>query len=284
SLIYCSPEKCCVGFKWDEQIGSCTKCNIGYTGRNCEEKCPYPTYGEICQQLCECNESLCDISTGCKSNISSTVISSTSFISPRLNTTNLNITPNSSSKERNYSMAFGPSMKSSEKANITNDIFLHPIVLSLFSFNVAFVIIIVILLTFVLRRLYCRQGFLQFSKEEIESMKMEYTQKQDENQRESNRDCLIQPQYTTNIAKTVIRLGVNDKSLCKNPSENAECTDPKSLCTEMTSLTLSENKDTERNGFLQFVRQPCQSVDEHVYMTTDTLTFEGETETKTFLK
>ncbi|XP_061168360.1 uncharacterized protein LOC133177322 [Saccostrea echinata] len=292
-MIYClqyseascdGPEKCCVGFKWDEQIGNCTKCDIGYTGRHCGEKCPYPTYGEICQQVCECNQPLCDFSTGCKSNITTFLISTTSSLFPLLETTNLDVSHNSSSRKKNSSVVLGTSMKSSAKENRTNDIFLHPIVLSLFSFNIVFIIIIVILLTLVFRKLYCRTDFLQISKEEIESMKMEYTQMQDENQRETNIDRLIQPQYMTNISNTVIRLGVNDKSLCKDPSENAEYTDPKSMCTEMTSVTLSENKDLKRNGLLQFVRRPCQSVDENVYMTTDTLTFEGETETKTFLK
>lgn len=44
------------------------ECNIGYTGINCEDQCPYPTYGEICQKVCSCDSTLCDFSTGCKPN------------------------------------------------------------------------------------------------------------------------------------------------------------------------------------------------------------------------
>lgn len=44
------------------------ECSIGYTGINCKEQCPYPTYGEICQKICKCESTLCDFSTGCKPN------------------------------------------------------------------------------------------------------------------------------------------------------------------------------------------------------------------------
>lgn len=37
----------------------------GYTGLNCTSKCPYPTYGRKCQAICNCSETLCDISGGC---------------------------------------------------------------------------------------------------------------------------------------------------------------------------------------------------------------------------
>lgn len=37
----------------------------GFNGINCTEKCPFPTYGNICQMLCKCNKDQCDVSTGC---------------------------------------------------------------------------------------------------------------------------------------------------------------------------------------------------------------------------
>lgn len=39
----------------------------GYTGMNCSSKCPYPSFGRKCQELCNCSENQCDISRGCNS-------------------------------------------------------------------------------------------------------------------------------------------------------------------------------------------------------------------------
>lgn len=44
-----------------------TECISGYTGQNCTLKCPYPTYGDNCQQNCKCRKDECDISSGCNS-------------------------------------------------------------------------------------------------------------------------------------------------------------------------------------------------------------------------
>lgn len=41
------------------------ECMAGYIGRNCTSECPFPFYGIECQQKCNCNHSLCNISTGC---------------------------------------------------------------------------------------------------------------------------------------------------------------------------------------------------------------------------
>ncbi|XP_062604443.1 uncharacterized protein LOC134266232 [Saccostrea cucullata] len=60
------PEKCCAGYRWDEDASTCIKCREGYLGLNCEKKCPYPTYGVDCQKVCNCIESECDITYGCK--------------------------------------------------------------------------------------------------------------------------------------------------------------------------------------------------------------------------
>ena len=41
-------------------------CMSGYFGRNCSLQCPYPTFGKRCQGKCDCEQDLCDVSTGCK--------------------------------------------------------------------------------------------------------------------------------------------------------------------------------------------------------------------------
>uniref|UniRef100_A0A8W8JJF9 Multiple epidermal growth factor-like domains 10 n=1 Tax=Magallana gigas TaxID=29159 RepID=A0A8W8JJF9_MAGGI len=41
------------------------KCYPGYLGWNCSEQCRYPNYGRDCQELCKCEEKLCDIADGC---------------------------------------------------------------------------------------------------------------------------------------------------------------------------------------------------------------------------
>ena len=42
-----------------------SECSPGYLGPNCSEICPYPNYGRECQEMCECEENRCDITTGC---------------------------------------------------------------------------------------------------------------------------------------------------------------------------------------------------------------------------
>lgn len=39
----------------------------GFSGDNCTSRCPYPTYGRVCQELCNCSKDMCDVSTGCQS-------------------------------------------------------------------------------------------------------------------------------------------------------------------------------------------------------------------------
>lgn len=41
------------------------ECLPGYIGRNCTSKCPYPTYGIKCQEICYCSNNQCDASSGC---------------------------------------------------------------------------------------------------------------------------------------------------------------------------------------------------------------------------
>uniref|UniRef100_K1PZC5 Uncharacterized protein n=1 Tax=Magallana gigas TaxID=29159 RepID=K1PZC5_MAGGI len=44
----------------------CSKCFKGYIGNKCELTCPYPGYGESCQQNCNCEEQYCNHITGCQ--------------------------------------------------------------------------------------------------------------------------------------------------------------------------------------------------------------------------
>lgn len=42
-----------------------TACDAGFIGKYCDTKCRYPTYGNDCQSLCDCNATLCDYAYGC---------------------------------------------------------------------------------------------------------------------------------------------------------------------------------------------------------------------------
>ena len=41
------------------------ECSRGYHGPNCTIQCPYPTYGDGCQGICDCDNDTCDFTTGC---------------------------------------------------------------------------------------------------------------------------------------------------------------------------------------------------------------------------
>lgn len=41
-------------------------CNKGYTGKNCEDACLFPSYGLDCQSKCNCTQTKCDPVDGCK--------------------------------------------------------------------------------------------------------------------------------------------------------------------------------------------------------------------------
>lgn len=45
---------------------SLLECFKGYIGNKCEFTCPYPGYGESCQQNCNCEEQNCNHITGCQ--------------------------------------------------------------------------------------------------------------------------------------------------------------------------------------------------------------------------
>ncbi|XP_022287751.1 uncharacterized protein LOC111100313 [Crassostrea virginica] len=73
--------KCCEGYNWDVNREKCEKCKPGNIGSNCSEKCPYPTYGDGCQQICYCSAEACDFVTGCNP-MSSVKFGSVSYQAP----------------------------------------------------------------------------------------------------------------------------------------------------------------------------------------------------------
>lgn len=76
---------CCLGYIWNSTINMCDKCISGYTGPNCTSICPYPTYGDNCQHICDCSKDECDYSSGCNSLTSEKqtfYLSTTKFDSP----------------------------------------------------------------------------------------------------------------------------------------------------------------------------------------------------------
>lgn len=44
---------------------SCLECQPGYTGENCDLHCRYPSFGQDCQEDCNCDEKFCDTVNGC---------------------------------------------------------------------------------------------------------------------------------------------------------------------------------------------------------------------------
>lgn len=94
-------KNCCFGYLWNSTTNVCENCAPGYTGMNCIFKCPYPTYGIKCQNICYCREEQCDVSTGCNSVITGTTTAqefnplnmSVTLFTTKINIS-LNIAPN----------------------------------------------------------------------------------------------------------------------------------------------------------------------------------------------
>lgn len=159
-----------------------------------------------------------------------------------------------------------------------NNVLFHPLVLSLFSFNVIFIIIILIFIFIFSRTLYFKPKLSDVCKNETkQKIRMKQSSYQGNTENESE-DCLLHSAFTSDVTSASLISKTNYQYDSRNPSENAEYTDTKSVYTEMTAVSLSN-----RGGSLQLLRQPCQSVDDHVYSATDTLRFESETDTKEFL-
>ena len=47
-----------------------TDCPPGLAGDNCSDPCPYPRYGALCNDTCDCSSSLCHHVYGCNITIS----------------------------------------------------------------------------------------------------------------------------------------------------------------------------------------------------------------------
>nr|XP_034331943.1 uncharacterized protein LOC117691026 [Crassostrea gigas] len=61
-----NPHGCCDGYKWDSAVDNCVECSPGYSGPGCFITCPYPLYGENCQNICNCSSTeYCDFMFGC---------------------------------------------------------------------------------------------------------------------------------------------------------------------------------------------------------------------------
>ncbi|XP_062602594.1 uncharacterized protein LOC134264312 [Saccostrea cucullata] len=68
-LSDCCGHGCCAGFMLDINRSSCTPCDTGYIGRDCEILCPFPMFGDGCQFRCDCDISSCSPLIGCQSAI-----------------------------------------------------------------------------------------------------------------------------------------------------------------------------------------------------------------------
>lgn len=51
------------GFGYGTFTRTCIK---GYTGKSCRQKCPYPHFGSLCHEKCDCIKSFCNHIYGCK--------------------------------------------------------------------------------------------------------------------------------------------------------------------------------------------------------------------------
>lgn len=139
-------------------------------------------------------------------------------------------------------------------------------------------IIILIFIFIISRTLYCKSVPSDLSKKEAKRKVMMKQSSYLGNTENESEDCLLHSGFTSvAVTSNTLISKINNQYDSRNPSENAEYTDTKSVYTEMTAVSLSN-----RGESLQLRRQPCQSVDDHVYSATDTLRFESETDTKEF--
>ena len=167
-----------------------------------------------------------------------------------------------------------------ENENISGkNIISHPLVISLFVFNATFIIIIILILSLFSRKLYSKSPSFIENQEFIHKRKR--VKQTDENEKD-NTGHLLSSTISSNDLTNVLNSCENNHSDIRNPSENAEYTEAKSIYTEMTAVSFSQSECLELCQSLQLPRQPCQSVDENIYLATDTLRFHSETDTKDF--
>ncbi|XP_056015923.1 uncharacterized protein LOC125675443 isoform X2 [Ostrea edulis] len=108
---------CCSGFTWDSFEGRCVECRAGYFGIDCSNKCPFPSYGKHCQQECQCNAELCDVSEGCVGQTSHEVVTS----HPAFNTTPKNTQGNKITNILKESKIYTAVLTSTDIANLEKD-------------------------------------------------------------------------------------------------------------------------------------------------------------------
>ncbi|XP_062590562.1 uncharacterized protein LOC134252140 isoform X1 [Saccostrea cucullata] len=60
-IVICSIKNC-IGYA---QSGKCKECLPGFVGEHCSHTCRYPSYGKGCQHVCECDQSVCHVVSGC---------------------------------------------------------------------------------------------------------------------------------------------------------------------------------------------------------------------------
>ncbi|XP_022325887.2 uncharacterized protein LOC111125928 [Crassostrea virginica] len=61
---------CCSNYHMVD--GHCKACPSGFFGNACSVQCPYPSFGLICGDTCNCSQSECDPTFGCKKHESTT--------------------------------------------------------------------------------------------------------------------------------------------------------------------------------------------------------------------
>ncbi|XP_062586990.1 uncharacterized protein LOC134248590 [Saccostrea cucullata] len=60
-IVICSIKNC-IEYA---QSGKCKECLPGFVGEHCSHTCRYPSYGKGCQNVCECDQSVCHVVSGC---------------------------------------------------------------------------------------------------------------------------------------------------------------------------------------------------------------------------
>ncbi|XP_052710337.1 cell death abnormality protein 1-like [Crassostrea angulata] len=73
---------------WDASFSKCKECHSGFLGINCMP-CRYPSYGRDCQKKCNCNETVCNPSTGCEDGSPTLPPISTSLIIEKISVTQI---------------------------------------------------------------------------------------------------------------------------------------------------------------------------------------------------
>nr|XP_022305513.1 uncharacterized protein LOC111112353 [Crassostrea virginica] len=93
--------ECCSGFTWNDSLGKCISCTIGYIGSDCKLPCRYPSYGRLCQSECDCVVKYCNHINGCRNpeDENSTTPLYVYTTTPQLRTTE---TPERMSSTENY--------------------------------------------------------------------------------------------------------------------------------------------------------------------------------------